>query len=141
MKLNKILFSVVVATLLVFSSSCTRQFKSTPVAPVNVQVNVTMDDLEYVGEVSGTSTQSYIFGVIPVGGRRFHAAQVSATGGLPLVGNNRGVNNALYDALQSLPDADFVLPVSVESTVNVMFMGNKTTYTVRAKAYRIKTNK
>ena len=51
------------------------------------------------------------------------------------------VNNALYDALQTQPDADFVLPVSVETVKDVMFLGNKTTYTVRAKAYKIKATK
>ena len=137
MKLNRLIFSIVVATLFVFTS-CTQKFKSTPVAPVNVQVNVTMDDLEYVGEVTGTSTQSYLLGRIAIGGRRNHAGQVGGTIGLP---QTRGVNNALYDALQTQPDADFVLPVSVETVKNVMFLGNKTTYTVRAKAYKIKATK
>ena len=95
MKLNRLIFSIVVATLFVFTS-CTQKFKSTPVAPVNVQVNVTMDDLEYVGEVTGTSTQSYLLGRIAIGGRRNHAGQVGGTIGLP---QTRGVNNALYDAL------------------------------------------
>lgn len=137
MKLNRLVFSIVVATLFVFTS-CTQKFKSTPVAPVNVQVNVTMDDLEYVGEVTGTSTQSYLLGVLPIGGTRFQAGQVGGTIGIP---QSRGVNNALYQALLTQPDADFVLPVSVESTKNVMFLGNKTTYTVRAKAYKIKATK
>lgn len=137
MKLNRLIFSIVVATLFVFTS-CTQKFKSTPVAPVNVQVNVTMDDLEYVGEVTGTSTQSYLLGRIAIGGRRNHAGQVGGTIGLP---QTRGVNNALYDALQTQPDADFVLPVSVETVKDVMFLGNKTTYTVRAKAYKIKATK
>ncbi len=139
MKFNRIAFSFVVATLLIFSSSCTRQFKSTPVAPVNVQVNVSMADLEYVGEVVGTSTQSYLFGVLPIGGRRFHTGVLSQQSGFLSIPANRGTANALYDALQSQADADFVLPVSVEQTTNVMFLGNVTTYTVRAKAYRIKT--
>lgn len=140
MKFNRIAFSFVVATLLVFTS-CTRQFKSTPVAPVNVQVNVSMDDLEYVGEVTGTSTQSYLFGVLPIGGRRFHTGSLSQQSGFLSLPTNRGTANAMYDALQSQADADFVLPVSVEQTTNVMFLGNVTTYTVRAKAYRIKATK
>ena len=140
MKLNRIALSIIVATLLVFSS-CTRQFKSTPVAPVNVQVNVTMADLEYVGEVSGTSTQSYLFGVLPIGSRRFHTGVLSQQSGFLSIPANRGTANALYDALQSQADADFVLPVSVEQTTDVMFLGNVTTYTVRAKAYKIKTTK
>ena len=141
MKFNRIAFSFVVATLLIFSSSCTRQFKSTPVAPVNVQVNVTMDDLEYVGEITGTATQSYLFGILPIGGRRFHTGVLSQQFGLIQLPVNRGSSNAIYDALKSQTDADFVLPVSVEQTTNVMFLGNVTTYTVRAKAFKIKTTK
>lgn len=137
MNLNRVIYSIVVATLFVFTS-CTQQFKSTPVAPVNVQVNVTMDDLEYVGEVTGTSTQSYLFGVMPIGGRRFHTGEFTSQSGFVALPQGRGVSNAMYDALQSQADADFVLPVSVEATKNVMFLGNKTTYTVRAKAYKLK---
>ena len=44
----------------------------------------------------------------------------------------------MWDALQQKPDADFLLPMSVEKKTNRMFLGSKKTYSVRAKAFKIK---
>ncbi|HRD38442.1 MAG TPA: hypothetical protein PLC65_07410, partial [Bacteroidia bacterium] len=52
---------------------------------------------------------------------------------------DRAYNNALYDALKQKNDADFVLPLSSESTTNRAFLGKKVTLNVRAKAFKIKT--
>jgi hypothetical protein len=121
------------------ASSCTTYFKSIPTPVMNAQVNIDFDDLEYVGDVTGTSTQSYVLG-IPYGGRRYY---VATTGGflsqIPFIGNNRGTNNALYDALMQKANADFVLPISVERKVHQMFLGSKQIVTLRAKAFRIKS--
>jgi len=134
-KLRNIL---VAAGLVVFASSCTMNSKSVASSSLNTQVNLTMGDLEYVGEVTGSATQYYALG-LPIGGRRYYTA---STGGLAIPGAglvNRGMSNALYDALMQKPDADFVLPLSMESKKNVMFLGRKEMITVRAKAFRIKT--
>jgi hypothetical protein len=128
-------FSTLVLVLL-FASSCTMHNRTTMGAPLEARVNFTSADLEYIGEVTGTSTQYYVAG-IPYGGRRYYTA---STGGLALpVSADRGYNNALYDALGQKPDADFVLPISSESTVNQSFLGKKVTMTIRAKAFKIKT--
>ena len=117
-------------------SSCTMQQKVTPVAPLMAQINFDMDDLEYIGEVSGTNEQSYFIGFIPYGGRKYHKGQVGIQGiTLP---TNRGYNNALYDALSERPDADFVFPVSYEITRHQQFMGNRQVLTVRCKAFKLK---
>jgi hypothetical protein len=135
MKKTFLLFSTFVAILL-FASSCTVHNRTTMGAPLEARVNFTTADLEYVGEVTGTSTQYYVLG-IPYGGRRYYTA---STGGLALpVSTDRGYNNALYDALGQKPDADFVLPISSESTINRSFLGSKVTITIRAKAFKIKT--
>ncbi len=121
---------------IMFLSSCTVMTKSTPSASLEARVNFTMDNLEYIGDVTGEATQTTLLGVIPVGGRRNHVGSVSSGINLPA---SRQLNNALYDALMSKPDADFVLPISTSSVRNVMFLGNRSTLTVRAKAFRIKT--
>ena len=136
MKRHSYLFIIAFLTILV--SSCTVSRKSTPVSTFNSQVNFTMDDLEYIGDVTGTSTQSYVLG-IPVGGRRYTVGALNYPAGIVGIGANRGINNALYDALKSKPDADFILPVSFESTRNVAFLGSRVTITVRAKVFRIKS--
>jgi hypothetical protein len=135
MKKIFLLFSTFVAILL-FASSCTMHNRTTMGATLDARVNFTTADLEYVGEVTGTSTQYYVLG-IPYGGRRYYTA---STGGLAITGAvDRGYNNALYDALGQKKDADFVLPISSESTVNRSFLGKKVTLTIRAKAFKIKS--
>ena len=119
-------------------SSCRTTQKAVAVAPINVQVNFSMEDLVYIGDVTGTSTQSYVMG-IPVGGRKYHSGLLlSSSFSLPIPAS-RGYSNALYDALSQMPDADFVLPVSYETNVDQMFMGRKVHLTLRCKAYKIKS--
>ncbi len=120
-------------------SSCTMYDKSIAGTSVQTQIHFKMEDLEYIGDVSGTATQSFLFGVLPIGGRRFHTASIGNGGIGGITPNNRLTNNALYDALMQREDADFVLPLSTSSVRDQMFLGNRTTLTVRAKAFRIKS--
>ena len=124
-------------SLMLAVSSCTMHNKSISGAPIEARVNFQSSDLEYVGEVKGTATQYYMFG-LPYGGRRWHTA---STGGsiINVQSFDRAYNNALYDALAQKPDADFVLPLSSETTTNRAFLGKKVTLNVRAKAFKIKT--
>jgi len=134
--MKKILNLIVAFGAVVLVSSCTTLSKSVATSGLNTQVNLTMDNLEYVGDVTGSATQYYALG-IPVGGRKYYTASV---GGLNLNGLlNRGFNNALYDALMQKPDADFVLPLATEEKSNVMFLGRKQMITVHAKAFKIKS--
>jgi hypothetical protein len=113
----------------------------TPVSPINTIVNLQSDDLEYVGEVSGTSEQNYLFGAIAIGGRLNHYVVVNQTGSelLSLVPVRRGVRNAVYDALSKKPDADFIIPISYEITIDRMFLGRKEKVNARVKVFRFKT--
>ncbi len=133
--MKKILILSTFAILL--ASSCTMRNKTIAGSTLDARVNFVSSDLEYVGEVNGTATQYYMFG-LPYGGRRYHTA---STGGslLNTQSFDRAYNNALYDALGQKPDADFVLPLSTESTTNRAFLGKKVTLNVRAKAFKIKT--
>jgi len=135
MKKIKAIYLLPLAVVLLFSS-CTFYSKSIAGTSVETQVQFRMEDLEYIGDVSGTASQSFLFGILPIGGRRFHVANIGSGGLLP---NNRMANNALYDALMQREDADFVLPLSTSSVRDQMFLGNRTTLTVRAKAFRIKS--
>ncbi|MBK6832267.1 MAG: hypothetical protein IPG92_16730 [Flavobacteriales bacterium] len=135
MKKIKAIILLPLAVVLLFSS-CTVYTKTIAGTSVETQIQFRMEDLEYIGDVSGTATQSFLFGALPIGGRRFHVANV---GGGGLIPNNRMINNALYDALMQREDADFVLPLSTSSVRDQMFLGNRTTLTVRAKAFRIKS--
>ncbi len=127
---------IAVATL---ATSCTGYKRTVPVTPMIAQVNFDMDDLQYIGEAIGTANQSYVLG-LPIGGRKYHSAAMVSQLGIGLgniIPNNRGYNNALYDALMKMPDADFVLPVSVNVTTDHQFLGRRDNLTIRFKAYRI----
>jgi hypothetical protein len=128
-----------IGVLSVMMSSCTIRQKAVPITPVNAQINIDYDDLEYLGDITGSSSQSYVLGIIPYGGRKYHRGTLSLLGlgvGIP---GNRGYNNALYDALMQKPNADFVLPVSFETITHQQFLGRRVELSIRCKAYRIKT--
>lgn len=130
---------VLVGAVVMSLNSCTVRQRAVPLTPINAQVNFTMDDLEYIGDIVGTSEQSYALGFIAYGGRKYHSGVLLPQGGLGVIlPNNRGVNNALYDALQQRPDADMVLPVSFERETEQQFLGRRVNFTVRCKAYKIK---
>lgn len=139
MKKLKATILLPLAVVLLFSS-CTVYTKSIAGTSVQTQIHFKMEDLEYIGDVSGTASQSFLFGVLPIGGRRFHQGNIGNAGGLgAIIPNDRMTNNALYDALMQREDADFVLPLSTSSVRDQMFLGHRTTLTVRAKAFRIKS--
>ncbi|HEX2395128.1 MAG TPA: hypothetical protein VHI78_07270 [Bacteroidales bacterium] len=126
--------------IIIFVSSCTVYKSSLPQAGVQAQVNIAMSDLEYVKDATGTATQSYLLG-LPIGGTKYKRGFVSNSAGellrIPSVGE-RGVNSAMYDALLSVPNADFVLPVSMEVVSNKMFLGREDSIMVKVKAFRLK---
>ena len=124
--------------ILTFASSCTMNSKMITSAPIFTQVQLTMNDLEYVGEVTGTATQSYVLG-LPYGGRRYMVGSVGngMLGGV--APTDRAIANASYDALMQKPDADFILPFAATQKTQYQFLGKKKTVTLRAKAFRIKT--
>jgi len=132
-------YSLLVGVAATVLSSCTMREKAVPLTPINAQIIFEMADLEFIGDVTGTTTQSYVFG-IPYGGRLNHRGTALSQGGIGVAfPSNRGYNNALYDALMSQPDADFILPVSYERTIERQFLGRKETLTLRAKAFKIKS--
>lgn len=137
MKNMKYLFLVAVA-LMIFVPSCTMHHKAVPLTPINAQVNFTMDDLEYLGDVTGEAEQSYVL-MLPYGGRKYYSAALIPQGFGINIPNSRGYNNALYDALQKRPDADLVLPVSFDVVTHQQFLGRREILKVRFKAYRIKS--
>jgi len=126
------------AGLLLLTSSCTQTKRISPMTPVNVQINFDMDDLEYLGTVTGSASQHYALG-IAFGGRKYYEGVVYMPGQFAIGGFDRATKNALYDALLSKPDADFILPVSMERKDQKVFLGKMRQITIRGKAFKIKS--
>lgn len=121
-------------------TSCSMHKKSVPGSPIVTQINIDYDDLEYLGEISGEATQTYFLG-LPFGGEKYKIGAIIIPGKVKLpVLRNRGFNNALYYALMSKPDADFILPLAIEVKRDQMFLGKEETIIIKAKAFRLKTN-
>lgn len=126
--------------MVILASSCTTYQKAVPMTPVNAQIIINFDDLEYMGDVTGTSEQSYLMNTIPYGGRKYRQGVLLSQSGIGIqLPNDRGTSNAIYDALQQKPDADFVMPVSYETVNHRQFLGRREVLTVRFKMYKIKS--
>ena len=133
--MKKIIYLLMGCVLL--TTSCTLTKRVSPMTQVNVQVNFNMDDLEYVGEVTGSAEQHY-FLAIPYGGRKYYSGEIYMPAQFSLGGTDRAVRNALYDALLSKPDADFIMPLSYKVKQQRVFLGSLKKITVRGKAFKIK---
>lgn len=118
-------------------SSCKIKQRAVVSTPLNAQINFDMDDLEYLGTVTGNTTQSYVLG-LPIGGRKYHSGALLSQGLALPIPQSRGYQNALYDALSQMPDADFVLPVSYDTEIDQQFLGRREYLSIRCKAYKIK---
>jgi hypothetical protein len=137
MKIMKVIIPALLVALLF--GSCKVYQTAAPQANVQAQLNFNLSDLEYIKDITGTATQSYVVG-LPLGGEKYNKASVSGlAGGLINVNiRGRGYNNALYNALKSVPDADFVLPISYEVVSNRMFLGREDSVIVKVKAFKMK---
>ena len=107
-------------------------------AQVNIQINIDMDDMEYVGEVTGSAEQHYFLGMA-YGGRKYYSGEVYMPGEFYIAGLDRAMKNAMYDALLSKPDADIIMPFSYETKVQRLFLGSLKKITIRGKAFKLKT--
>ena len=137
-----IIFIIIISGCAIFSS-CTTMMKSVPISPIHTQINLSMDNLEFLGEITGTATQSYVLG-LPYGGKKYRIPNLVSPGAISVDTKrytDRGYNNALFDALMSKPDADFVLPISTTIERKQMFLGREDLITVKGKAFKIKTSK
>lgn len=137
MKKLNIILPLLIALL--FFGSCTVYKTSIPRANVQTQINVGINDMQYLKDVTGVSVQSYVLG-FRYGGEKYKSAAISNVSG-NLIGvslRNRGYNNAIYNALQSVPDADFIMPIKMEVKSNRMFLGHQDSIVVKFKAFKLK---
>jgi hypothetical protein len=135
MKIMKIYLPALLVVLMF--GSCKVYQTAAPQANVQAQLNFNLTDLEYIKDITGTATQSYVIG-LPLGGEKYRHASVSGVAGGLLNVRGRGYNNALFNALESVPDADFVLPISYEVVSDRMFLGRQDSVIVKVKAFKMK---
>lgn len=118
-------------------SSCYLQKTVAPSPSLNVQLNITYNDLEYVADTTIKIKQSYVLG-LPYGGKRYTIGQLVLNDNIPFyIKKNRSFNRAIFEALNAYPDADFVLPVNYKLEKHIMFLGREEVLTLKLKLLKI----
>lgn len=130
-------FLIFFVTISLLFSACLVQKSVAPSTTLNVQLNISLNDLEYIADTTIKVKQSYVLG-IPYGGERYKIGQIILQNNLPnYVKRNRAFNNAIYQALTNYPDADFILPVSFKLEKNIMFLGREDELSIKVKLLKI----
>jgi len=143
-KIVTIIFSICVVFCL-NSCNTTQTFtkmRTTSLTPDFVRMELSMNDLQYLGQSTLTVQTRTYFGIIKitdyVNGISYDYRKVSSVdlNGSTDVKLPCELKKAAYKALEEYPDADYFVPVSIKKEVERMFLGNHTTQTVVLKAYK-----
>ena len=123
--------------MLVLLTSCFMQKSVAPSASLNVQLNLSYNDMEYIADTIIKVKQSYVLG-LPYGGKRYKIGQLVLQDNFPnYIKKSRPFNRAIFEALNAYPDADFVLPVNYRVDKYMMFLGREEELTLKLKLLKI----
>jgi hypothetical protein len=108
-----------------------------PSAGLNVQLNLSLNDMVYIADTVIKVKQSYLLG-LPYGGERYKIGHLVLQDNIPsYIKRNRAFNRAIFEALNSYPDADFVLPVNYKIEKHILFLGREEELTLKVKMLKI----
>ena len=131
---------IVIAGLFV---GCTTMAKGMPSVSVPLQGLNTTDSYYIIGPAEGTSTGGYLFGFIPVG-VEYKAGSIAGAGQMSLLRGGAGrpggfspvARAAVYNAIESVPEADALLAPRWEKVTKNYLIYSEQTVTVKGKAVR-----
>ena len=135
-KLPTLLF---IACISVMLSSCLgireeRLYHNSP-NNSNLRFNTDLNDLVFLGNITGTLTYSQYLGFITVYNN-------NSTKKTFLYANGFGLSSwssrILYDNIGKYEDAELIMPIMVQENTQKMFLGSKVTVTIKAKVYKFK---
>ena len=145
--MKKVLLFLLPMFMMAFvSCSSMRTLEKAPAGSMTpeVRLNISLDDIEYLGESTiSVSTRSY-FGCIKqidmVNGEVFDRHNNTTTS---LMGNldiklHGDIALAAGKVIQDYPEADYFVPVSYKDEVTHLFLGKLSTKTMVIKAYKYK---
>lgn len=141
----KIYRYILIAFVLVVLSSCSVT-SNRMYAPDSTRLNLTMDDLEYLGEAEISVEYRTYFGLISV---------IDQINGIPYdgkeiktvrIGDKRDIslrlysklNRAQYKLLDEFPEAEYFVVVSQTKSTERMFLGSYVNVKAKIKAYSLK---
>lgn len=141
MKLHKLL--ILSLCVLLGLSSCS-VVKHRSYSPDRVQLNISMDNLEHIGDTEISVKYNRYIGIIPViesingtpyTGKVFHHANIAnAVSGC----SDIMLNRALYKVFNEFPDAEYVVISNEKSQVTRLFLGSEISVSAKVKVYKFK---
>lgn len=139
---NRVLYISLILALFTLSG-CGTLTKSKVFAPNKVQLNLGMDDLEYLGEVKIDMTYRTYLGFIKVIDTvndevydRTNSKEVYLYS--QIIPLSTDINKAAYKVLEKYPDATYFQPVSLTKVKDRLFLGSKNRVEAVVKAYKFK---
>ena len=143
--------SVILCSILLTSCGIglrtSRSARSASFMPNDVRLNVTMDDYQYLGTQEVSVTYKTYFGFLKfyneINGQETTLRNINIVDlyGRSSIGFGKydfTLLRSLYAVMVSHPDADFVVPVSVITEKEQMFLGSNIKKTLKVKIYKIK---
>ena len=132
--------------VLALMTSCVsqEQMNATYFKPNVVRLEMSMQDMVYLGDVTVDVEYKRYLGVfvkiLKVNGEDYNPryqkkASLTLT---PKVSNDRYLNKALYKVQEVYPNADYIIPVSKSETRDLMFGGRIVHEQMRVKVYKLK---
>ena len=125
-------------------SSCGTTRHSTVFRPDNVQLNVAMNDLQYLGECKISVSYDTYLGIFtkinevngePHNSLERNFADIQPFGGIL---SNKYMELAAFKVLDQYPNASYFIPVCQTKTTTKLLLGKETTITATIRAYQIK---
>ncbi|MBI4945942.1 MAG: hypothetical protein HY840_06030 [Bacteroidetes bacterium] len=125
----------------------TRSARSASFMPNDVRLNVTMDDYQYLGTQEVSVSYKKYLGLFTfyneINGkettlRNINLVNLSGPSAIGFYKLDFSLFRALYVAMVNHPDADFVVPVSLVTEKEQMFLGSNVKKTLKVKIYKIK---
>lgn len=125
-------------------SSCGTSRHAAVFRPDNVQLNVAMDDLQYLGECKISISYDTYLGLFtrinevngqPYNSLERNSADIQPFGGILSFGP---INLAAFKVLEQYPNASYFMPVCQTKTTTKLLMGRETTITATVRAYQFK---
>lgn len=150
-KVKTILLSTIVCFLLFTSCGIglrtSRSARSATFMPNDVRLNVTMDDYQYLGSQEVSVTYKRYLGFFTfyneINGqettlRNINIVNLSGPTAITFFKYDFTLLRALYAVMVKHTDADFVVPVSIVTEKEQMFLGSNVKKTLKVKIYKIK---
>jgi hypothetical protein len=121
-----------------------KSLKTTSFAPTSVELRLTLDDFEYIGDDTVSVSYHKYFGFInfvhrlngkEIARRNVNVIQLYGRQNLPI---NAKLSRALFASHIKYPDAEYIVPVSTMTETQQMVFGSKNEMSLRVKVYKMR---